>query len=156
MDTTVVETSNVDYHAGRQEGETFKESEIADMPEYAALIQKYPNLESLLWNIAAATDPPTADGGGNSAFPGSNKGYRKTNQPWTKDTGYENGLEVLRRTRETPGSDRDALREYCELVRLRSARIESANVAAKIRRQFAQDDAKAIQELLEAEKSKAF
>ncbi|KAI0142413.1 hypothetical protein F4776DRAFT_661480 [Hypoxylon sp. NC0597] len=135
---------------------TFKRSEIADMPEYKALTQRYPNLEYLLWNIAAATDPPSSNGVSNGKHgvpPGSNKGYRKTNQPWTKDMGYENGIEVLRRTRDNPGDDRDALREYCELVRIYSARRESANTEANIRQQRAKEDAKAIGELIKAEKS---
>ncbi|KAI0843342.1 hypothetical protein F5Y06DRAFT_2015 [Hypoxylon sp. FL0890] len=135
---------------------TFKRSEIADMPEYKALTQRYPNLEHLLWNIAAATDPPNSDSpnsGKHGTLPGSNKGHRKTTQPWTKDMGYENGIEVLRRTRDGPGDDRDALREYCELVRIYTARRESANAEADIRRQIAKDNAKAISELIKKEKS---
>ncbi|KAI1408157.1 hypothetical protein F5Y13DRAFT_113560 [Hypoxylon sp. FL1857] len=131
----------------------FERSEIADMPEYKALTQRYPNLEYLLWNIAAATDPPNTNGNGNGKHGGSNNGYRKANQPWTKDMGYENGIEALRRTRDNPGDDRDALREYCELVRIYSARRESANAEANIRQQLAKEDAEAIGELLKAEKS---
>lgn len=117
------------------------------MPEYKALTQKYPNLERLLWNIAAATDPPPT-----SDIPvGAGKGPRKKNQLWTKDIGYENGIEELRRTRDTPGNDRDALREYCELVRLHSARREAANAEASVRQQAAKDDAKAIGDLIRAE-----
>ncbi|KAI1807706.1 hypothetical protein F4811DRAFT_504306 [Daldinia bambusicola] len=135
-----------------------KGSEIADMPEYRELTRKYPNLERLLWNIAAATDPPTANGninGNHHASNGSNKGGRKATQPWTKETGYENGIEVLRQTRDTPGSDRDALKEYCELVRLYNFRRESAEIDLDLRQQLARDNARAIGELLRAEKADA-
>ncbi|KAI1405506.1 hypothetical protein F4819DRAFT_400115 [Hypoxylon fuscum] len=133
----------------------YKRSGIADMPEYKALVQKYPNLNSVLWNIAAATDPPANNGSSNAGRgpPRSYKGYQKENQPWTQDKGYENARDVLRQTREAPGDDRDALKEYCELVKLYKARIESAEAEAIIRQQLAKDDAKAIAELLRAEKS---
>ncbi|KAI0850206.1 hypothetical protein F5Y00DRAFT_260935 [Daldinia vernicosa] len=135
---------------------TSKGLEIADMPEYRDLTKKYPNLERLLWNIAAATDPPATGGDSNgkpSTFPSSNKGNRKAAQPWTKETGYENGIEVLRQTRDTPGSDRDALKEYCELVRLWNFRRESADMDADLRQQLARDNARAIGELLRTEKA---
>ncbi|KAI1210652.1 uncharacterized protein F4807DRAFT_459492 [Annulohypoxylon truncatum] len=128
---------------------------IADLPEYKTLIQRYPNLERLLWNIAAATDPPDTSGGKSGTLPGSHKGHRKANQPWTKDVGYENGVAVLRRTRDNPGDDRDALREYCELVRIYSAKRDAANAEADFRRQLAREDAKAIGDLIRAEKSEA-
>ncbi|KAI1388291.1 uncharacterized protein F4822DRAFT_240874 [Hypoxylon trugodes] len=136
---------------GSPQSTDFKRSEIADMPEYKMLIRRYPNLERLLWNIAAATDPPTSNDGTNNKLLGSNRGNRKANQPWTKDIGYENGVEALRRTRETPGDDRDALREYCELVQL----YLSKKAAADTRQQLAQDDAKTIGELMRAEGSDA-
>ncbi|KAK6955381.1 hypothetical protein Daesc_003016 [Daldinia eschscholtzii] len=135
-----------------------KGSEIADMPEYRELTRKYPNLERLLWKIAAATDPPAAkddSNGARSVLNGSNKGGRKAAQPWTKETGYENGIEVLRQTRDTPGSDRDALKEYCELVRLYNFRRESAEIDHDLRQQLAQDNARAIGELIRAEKADA-
>ncbi|KAI0131303.1 hypothetical protein F4814DRAFT_164865 [Daldinia grandis] len=134
---------------------TSQVSEIADMPEYRNLTKKYPNLERLLWSIAAATDPPATggDNGRPNTFPGSNKGNRKAAQPWSKETGYENGIEALRQTRDTPGSDRDALKEYCELVRLWNFRQESANVDADLRKQLARDNARAIGELLRTEKA---
>ncbi|KAI1649639.1 uncharacterized protein F4817DRAFT_313776 [Daldinia loculata] len=135
---------------------TSKGSEIADMPEYRVLTKKYPNLERLLWNIAAATDPPATGGDNNgkpSTFPSSNKGSRKAAQPWSKETGYENGIEVLRQVRDTPGSDRDALKEYCELVRLWNFRRESADMDADLRQQLARDNARAIGELLRTEKA---
>ncbi|KAI0884686.1 uncharacterized protein GGS22DRAFT_164091, partial [Annulohypoxylon maeteangense] len=128
---------------------------IADLPEYKTLIQRYPNLERLLWNIAAATDPPdTSSRNGGNPY-GHNKGHRKANQPWTKDAGYENGVAVLRRTRDNPGDDRDALREYCELVRIYSAKKESANSEADIRQQIARENAKAIGDLLRVERSES-
>ncbi|KAI1471402.1 uncharacterized protein F4812DRAFT_455513 [Daldinia caldariorum] len=135
-----------------------KGSEIADMPEYRELTRKYPNLERLLWNIAAATDPPAANSnsnGNHNASSSSNKGGRKAAQPWTKETGYENGIEVLRQTRDTPGSDRDALREYCELVRLYNFRRESAEIDLDLRQQLARDNARAIGELIRTEKADA-
>ncbi|XXG97733.1 hypothetical protein Hte_004042 [Hypoxylon texense] len=128
-------------------------SGIADLPEYKALLRKYPNLERLLWDIAIATDPPTSNGGapGKHGSPvGSTKGGRKANQPWTKDVGYENGMEVLQRTRESPGDDRDALKEYCELVRQYSARRELV-AATKVRHEIVQDEMKTISNLLRAE-----
>ncbi|KAI1461151.1 hypothetical protein F4805DRAFT_454088 [Annulohypoxylon moriforme] len=137
-----------------QENDT-QPATIADLPEYKTLIQRYPNLERLLWNIAAATDPPDTSNGNNGTLPRSNKGHRKANQPWTKDAGYENGMAVLRRTRDNPGDDRDALREYCELVRIYSAKKESANSEANFRQQLARDDAKAIGDLIRAEETES-
>ncbi|KAI8963344.1 hypothetical protein F5Y11DRAFT_148967 [Daldinia sp. FL1419] len=135
-------------------------SGIADMPEYRELTKKYPHLERLLWNIAAATDPPQPKKDENrkpGALPnsngGSNKGSRKAAQPWTKETGYEHGIELLRQARDNPGSDRDALREYCELVRLYNNRREAAEMDANFRQQIAQDNAKAIGELIRTEKA---
>ncbi|KAI0381514.1 hypothetical protein F5Y04DRAFT_280592 [Hypomontagnella monticulosa] len=160
-DETSHDESRISSHTAESSprSTTSERSGIADMPEYKELTQKYPNLERLLWNIAAATDPPPTNGttnganGKNGVQPGSGRGPRKTNQPWTQDMGYENGIEVLRRTRDSPGNDRDALREYCELVRLHSARRESANAAEKVRQQAAKDDAKAIGDLIRAEGS---
>ncbi|KAI1381550.1 hypothetical protein F4677DRAFT_129532 [Hypoxylon crocopeplum] len=151
-DTTVASRNDVNSY--NDSSHTQESAGIADMPEYKALVQKYPNLEGLLWNIAAATDPPASNANAptkNGALPGSNRGHHKTNQPWTKDIGYENGVKMLRRTRATPGNDRDALKEYSELVRLYLSRRESANIAANTRQQFAQDDVKAIGELMRAE-----
>ncbi|KAI2473430.1 hypothetical protein F4781DRAFT_380329 [Annulohypoxylon bovei var. microspora] len=128
---------------------------IADLPEYKTLTQRYPNLERLLWNIAAATDPPDSSSGNNGTLPGSNKGHRKTNKPWSKDVGYENGMAVLRRTRDNPGDDRDALREYCELVRIYSAKKEAASLETDFRQQLARDDAKAIGDLIRAERTES-
>ncbi|KAI1449546.1 hypothetical protein F5Y02DRAFT_372017 [Annulohypoxylon stygium] len=128
---------------------------IADLPEYKTLIQRYPNLERLLWNIAAATDPPDTSSAKSGTLPNSTRGHRKTNQPWTKDVGYENGVKELRRTRDSPGDDRDALREYCELVRIYSAKREAANSEAEFRKQLARDNAKAIGDLIRAEKAES-
>ncbi|KAI1780461.1 hypothetical protein F4818DRAFT_435667 [Hypoxylon cercidicola] len=147
-----------DVSSTQERPDVSKRSGIADMPEYKALLRKYPNLERLLWDIAVATDPPSDNGsahGKHGAMPGSVKGGRKPNQPWTKDMGYENGVEALRRTREAPGDDRDALKEYCELVRQYSAKREYV-AATKVRREVAQDDARAISNLLRAEETKNF
>ncbi|KAI2632372.1 hypothetical protein GGR54DRAFT_583211 [Hypoxylon sp. NC1633] len=155
-DNNTTSASDGGSQDGRQESTPAKENaDIADMPEYKALARKYPNLESLLWNIAAATDPPIDNGGSNAKLGtshGFNKGYRKANQPWTKDIGYENGIKVLRKTRDAPGNDRDALKEYCELVRLYLARKESsAEAVRKTREQFPEDDVKAIKDLMRSE-----
>ncbi|KAI1765852.1 hypothetical protein GGR53DRAFT_246802 [Hypoxylon sp. FL1150] len=140
---------------GNTEPDVSKRSGIADMPEYKALLRRYPNLERLLWDIAVATDPPIRDGGvhgQHSALSGVMKNGGKANESWTKDMGYENGVHVLRQTRDNPGDDRDALKEYCELVRQYSAKRE-ALAAANTQREFAQDNARAINNLLRAEKS---
>ncbi|KAI0009316.1 hypothetical protein F4779DRAFT_617762 [Xylariaceae sp. FL0662B] len=138
---------------------TTKLSEITDMPEYKKLIQKYPRLEAILWNLAAATDPPTGVNGGNAkhaALPGSSAGFRrKAAQPWTKDLGYENAVNTMRQIRNSPGDDRDAIQEFCELHRLFLARKESFDTAARIRQQFAKDDADVIGSLMRDEKSAA-
>ncbi|KAI1095426.1 hypothetical protein F5B19DRAFT_441487 [Rostrohypoxylon terebratum] len=137
------------------QGSTAVPDSIADLPEYKTLTQRYPNLERLLWNIAAATDPPDTSNGKSGALPGFSRGHRKTNQSWTKDVGYENGVKELRRTRDSPGDDRDALREYCELVRIYSAKREAANSEAEFRKQLARDDAKAIGDLIRAERNES-
>ncbi|KAI1084403.1 hypothetical protein F5B20DRAFT_576542 [Whalleya microplaca] len=132
-----------------------KLSEITDMPEYKVLIQKYPRLEAILWTLAAATDPPAHDDFGDAkhtALPGSNAGFRrKANQPWTKDVGYDNAVKTMRRIRNGPGDDRDAVQEFCELHRLFLARKESADTAARIRQQLAKDNADVIGSLLRVE-----
>ncbi|KAI0181976.1 hypothetical protein GGR52DRAFT_526976 [Hypoxylon sp. FL1284] len=128
-----------------------KRSGIADTPEYKTLVRKYPNLERLLWDIAVATDPPANNGGlpGNhGTLSASNKG-RKATQPWTKDMGYENGVDVLRQARDAPGDDREALREYCELVRHYSAKRETSTTVD--RANVAREDAATIKDFLKTE-----
>ncbi|KAL7624331.1 hypothetical protein AAE478_005893 [Parahypoxylon ruwenzoriense] len=160
-DTPAATAGDAGPHAGPSnpaQPPTVGLSGIADMPEYKALTQKYPRLESLLWNIAAATDPPANDSGNNAkhgSVPGSQKGRRQTNKPWTQDVGYENAVGVLRRTREAPGEDRNALKEFSELFRIYKARKASADAADNSQQQHAQDDAKVIGDLMRNEKSDA-
>ncbi|KAI1497036.1 hypothetical protein F5X99DRAFT_44203 [Biscogniauxia marginata] len=147
----------LDTSPPQQEAEpgSFKMSNIADMPEYHELVKKYPRLEAQLWGIALATDPPSTNESGNNAkhsgLPGLN--HRKSNQPWDKEIGLENGRKTLHQLTITPSDDREAIREFCELVHLFRERKQSAEAEAELRRQLAQDDLKTIGRLIRAEKS---
>ncbi|RYP58892.1 hypothetical protein DL769_008753 [Monosporascus sp. CRB-8-3] len=133
-------------------------SGLADLPEYQMLMKRYPRLPTLLWGIATATDPPTGDDGSNPKqpkFPKFNNGIKKSKEPWTQEKGVQNAVQVLRETRNSPGDDSDAIREFCELVRLFKARKEEEAAAPVFRKKFAKESADAIGELLRNEKSKA-
>ncbi|KAI6088972.1 hypothetical protein F4821DRAFT_257469 [Hypoxylon rubiginosum] len=132
-----------------------KRSDVVDTPEYKALLRRYPNLKHLLWEIANATEPPIRNGGvhgDHSALTGALLSGPNANENWTKDMGYENAILVLRQTRDSPGDDRNALREYCEIVRVYNAEREKV-AAANSKQELVKEDAKTISNLLRAEKS---
>ena len=119
------------------------------------LMKRYPRLPTLLWGIATATDPPA---GGHSfkppRFPGSGNtnGFKKDKEPWTQEKGVQNAVHVLRKTRNAPGDDSDALREFTELVRLFKARKEAQAAAPVFRKKYTRDSAALISQLMRAEK----
>ncbi len=121
------------------------------------LMKRYPRLPSLLWGIATAHDPPTAAKGNISKydFPGLNGGPRKNKEPWTQEKGLQNAVQVLQKTRNSPGDDSDAIREFCELVRLFKTRKEEEGAETMFRKKFVQDSADVIGQLMRSEKPKA-
>ncbi|CAJ2511080.1 Uu.00g067050.m01.CDS01 [Anthostomella pinea] len=125
---------------------------VADMPEYQDLVQRYPVLKQLLWDIAVATDPPVSDGHGgglsNVGLPGPRPAYRKNNQPWTKDVGMEHGLDALQQAKHSPTAARDAIREFCDLVSMFKSRKKDED---DFRKQLLQADAKIISRLMKEE-----
>ncbi|KAI5926093.1 hypothetical protein F4810DRAFT_624936 [Camillea tinctor] len=135
----------------------FRMSSIADMPEYHELVKKYPRLEAQLWGIARATDPPSTNESGHNVkqpgLPGLKN--RKHNQPWDKDIGLENGRKTLHQLTITPSDDREAIREFCELVYLFRSRVQSADTDTdtELRRKLAQEDAHTIGRLIRNEKT---
>lgn len=120
-----------------------KLSDIADTAEYKSLLQRYPDLEKYLWSIATATDPPKTNQGGNIT--------RKANQPWTREAGMTNAVQLVQSIKASPGDVRDAIREFSDLVSIFKARIQTQDDEARKRR--AQEDAKIIGSLLREEKS---
>ncbi|KAI1428846.1 hypothetical protein F5Y12DRAFT_730267 [Xylaria sp. FL1777] len=121
-----------------------KLSDIADSPEYKALLQRYPDLEQYLWNIATATDPPKPGHGGNIP-------PRKANRPWTKEVGMTNAVHLVQSIKASPGDVRDALREFSDLVSIFKTRIQAQDDQA--RKMRAEEDAEIISKLLRDEKS---
>lgn len=130
-------------------------SGLADLPEYQMLMKRYPKLPTLLWGIATATDPPA---GANPSkpkydFPGLQP--KKDKEPWTQEKGVQKGVQVLQKTRNMPGDDSDAIREFSELVRLYKTRKEEEGAAPTFRKKFVQESADVIGQLLRNEKSSA-
>ncbi|KAI1354324.1 hypothetical protein F5Y01DRAFT_273774 [Xylaria sp. FL0043] len=120
-----------------------KLSDIADSPEYKALLQRYPDLEKYLWNIATATDPPNPGRGGNIP--------RKANQPWTQEVGMTNAVHLVQSIKASPGDVRDALREFSDLVSIFKTRLQAQE--DQVRKRRAEEDAEIIGKLLREEKS---
>ncbi|KAF2965930.1 hypothetical protein GQX73_g7627 [Xylaria multiplex] len=120
-----------------------KLSDIADAPEYKALLQRYPDMEKYLWHIATATDPPKPGQGGNVA--------RKANQPWTQEVGMTNAVQLVQSIKASPGDVRDAIREFSDLVSIFKTRIQARD--EQLRRQRAEEDLQIINSLLRKEKS---
>ncbi|RWA06880.1 hypothetical protein EKO27_g8221 [Xylaria grammica] len=120
-----------------------KLSDIADAPEYKALLQRYPDMEQYLWNIATATDPPKPGHGGNMA--------RKANQPWTQEVGMTNAVQLVQSIKASPGDVRDAIREFSDLVSIFKTRMQAQH--EQLQKQRAEEDAQIISNLLRNEKS---
>lgn len=120
-----------------------KLSDIVDSAEYKTLLQRYPDLEKYLWNIATATDPPKHNQIGNM--------NRKANQPWTREAGMSNGVQLVQSIKSSPGDVRDAIREFSDLVSIFKTRIQVQE--DQIRKQRAEEDAQIISSLLREEKS---
>ncbi|KAI8634125.1 hypothetical protein F5Y19DRAFT_200430 [Xylariaceae sp. FL1651] len=119
-----------------------KLADIVDTTEYQSLIQRYPNLEQYLWDIATATDPPKPAQVGLS--------NRKANQPWTQEVGLSNAVHLLQSIKASPGDVRDALREFSDLVSIFKTRIQAQ--ADQTRKERAENDARIIGRLLREEK----
>lgn len=122
------------------------------------LMKRYPRLPALLWGIATATDPPAGADNSTSKydFPGlNNNTSKKDKEPWTQEKGVQKGVQALQKTRNIPGDDSDAIREFSELIRLYKARKEEEGAAPVFRKKFAQESAEVIGQLLRKEKSSA-
>ncbi|KAI0974922.1 hypothetical protein F4678DRAFT_355690 [Xylaria arbuscula] len=120
-----------------------KLSDIADSPEYKSLLQRYPDLEQYLWDIATATDPPKPAHSGNIT--------RKANQPWTQEAGMSNAVHLVQSIKASPGDVRDALREFSDLVSIFKTRMQTQD--DQVRKRRAEEDAEIISKLLREEKS---
>ncbi|KAH8678124.1 hypothetical protein BX600DRAFT_507093 [Xylariales sp. PMI_506] len=113
--------------------------------ELNVLFRKYPLLRSQLKSIADATDPPPPeDKNHNHMNP-----RRKKQQPWTREVGYQNGIDALRRALQKDVSG--GLQEYCELVKILNERKDRDN-AEEARRQAAARDAEVIGQLMREER----
>ncbi|KAK5629330.1 hypothetical protein RRF57_005045 [Xylaria bambusicola] len=119
-----------------------KISEIADSPEYKALLQRYPDLELYLWDIATATDPPKPSHGGKIA--------RKAKQPWTQEVGMTNAVHLVQSIKASPGDVRDALREFSDIVSIFKTRLQAQDDQMRKRKA---EDVEIINKLLREEKS---
>ena len=133
--TTVEEPVPLDQHPS-------KISDIADSPEYKALIQRYPDLEAYLWNIATATDPPKPSLGGTTV--------RKANQTWTQEVGMNNAVHLVQSIKASPGDVRDALREFSDIVSIFKTKLQAQDDQNRKRRV---EDVEIINKLLRKEKS---
>ncbi|KAH8167007.1 hypothetical protein CIB48_g1246 [Xylaria polymorpha] len=119
-----------------------KLSDLADTTEYKTLLQRYPDLEKYLWSIATATDPPKPNQGGRMP--------RKAHQPWTKEEGMTNAVQLVQSIKASPGDVRDAIREFSDLVSIFKVRIQEQDDQIRKRRA---EDAQIISSLLREEKS---
>ncbi|KAK8862894.1 zinc finger domain-containing protein [Apiospora arundinis] len=128
------------------------------------LFKKYPELPQQLRDIADATDPPKDDksGGGNSRNNrfnprgGRGGGGNKRQEPWTKEIGLQNGMNLLRRNLASPSPQQsEGLREYCELFKHEMAQKaeQGEDPDALFRRRAAEHDAEVIRRLMEEEES---
>jgi len=121
----------------------FKLSDIVDTLEYKNLLQRYPDLEKYLWDIATATDPPNPARGGTM--------HRKPNQPWTQEVGMDNAVQLVQSIKASPGDVRNALHEFSDLVSIFKARMQTQE--DQLQKERAQHDAQVISSLLRDEKS---
>lgn len=137
---------------------------LDDSPELERLFQKYPRLPARLGSIHNATLPPKDEqqsqqhqsNGRGSGLPwtlAQAPGYQSKKPKWNHDTGLKRGKAALRKARTDPSEDGDAVREYCELVLYLLSKKDSADVAVTdvVREQVSQEDAKLIEQLIEAE-----
>ncbi|KAI1816398.1 hypothetical protein GGS20DRAFT_230686 [Poronia punctata] len=118
----------------------FKLSDIVDTPEYQNLLQRYPDLEKYLWQIATATDPPDPS-----------RNSRKPTQPWTREVGMDNAVQLVQTIKASPGDVRNALREFTDLVSMFKAKMQTQD--DELRKERAKHDAEVISSLLREEKS---
>ncbi|KAI1340127.1 hypothetical protein F5Y15DRAFT_381528 [Xylariaceae sp. FL0016] len=124
-------------------------SAIADMPEYHALIERYPMLPQHLSMVAAATDPSAMTGVGVDPKYRGRPGFRPSKPPqvWTKEVGLENGVKVLQECKASPDDISEAMREFATLVHIFKERRDTETS----RRQKLEEDAKAIGSLIKEE-----
>ncbi|KAK8025190.1 hypothetical protein PG990_003013 [Apiospora arundinis] len=108
--------------------------------------------------------PPKDDksGGGNSRNNrfnprgGRGGGGNKRQEPWTKEIGLQNGMNLLRRNLASPSPQQsEGLREYCELFKHEMAQKaeQGEDPDALFRRRAAEHDAEVIRRLMEEEES---
>ncbi|GJN74238.1 hypothetical protein PLICBS_008329 [Purpureocillium lilacinum] len=120
------------------------------------LFRKYPDLPQQLLDIHAETQPPPEDP--SKHIPASlMQGVappRRNN--WTRDQGIKKGKAALRKARQLPGKEGEGVREYCTLIRmlLNEEEADDGGATATLQRQFAQQDADIIRELMEEEKGR--
>ncbi|KAK3344071.1 hypothetical protein B0T25DRAFT_316716 [Lasiosphaeria hispida] len=97
--------------------------------EFDRLFNKYPRLESELFQIQETTLPPSDSASISSGatlplklpqqYPGGGgggSGGGKRQPMWTREVGLRKGAAALRKARTDPGDRGDGVREYCELV----------------------------------------
>ncbi|UNI20208.1 hypothetical protein JDV02_006318 [Purpureocillium takamizusanense] len=120
------------------------------------LFRKYPDLPQQLLDIHAETQPPPEDP--SKQIPASlMQGVanpRRNN--WTRDQGIKKGKAALRKARQLPGKAGEAVREYCTLIKmlLNEDEADDGGATATLQRQFAQQDAELIRQLMEEEKGR--
>lgn len=120
------------------------------------LFRKYPDLPQQLLDIHAETQPPPEDP--SKHIPASlMQGVappRRNN--WTRDQGIKKGKAALRKARQLPGKEGEGVREYCTLIRmlLNEEEADDGGATATLQRQFAQQDADIIRQLMEEEKGR--
>ncbi|KAK6844645.1 hypothetical protein PG995_014755 [Apiospora arundinis] len=117
------------------------------------LFKKYPELPQQLRDIADATDPPRTTRVA-AATAETTDSIRV--EPWTKEIGLQNGMNLLRRNLASPSPQQsEGLREYCELFKHEMAQKaeQGEDPDALFRRRAAEHDAEVIRRLMEEEES---
>lgn len=117
------------------------------------LFQKYPNLQTQLQQIYAATQPPSDLDPAAKGIPASLLKGLPQKETWNHDKGIQSGKEALRKAQRAGGEDGAAIREYSELILHLMNQGDPRNDATiLVQQQVAQEDSKLIERLMASEK----
>ncbi|PHH66637.1 hypothetical protein CDD81_6474 [Ophiocordyceps australis] len=124
---------------------------LDDSEKLSWLFRKYPNLPQQLLDIHAASQPPPQDP--SRQIPDSLNNGRSTRPQWSRDKGIQRGKAALRKARNRPGQEGEAIREYCTLISMLLNDDKEEESRLLLQQQVKQDDAQLIRQLMEEEQS---